>query len=266
MSEARTTDQLAEREAQYDTFHEAGDVQGLVKQLRAEAWGDEFPEEVDPSSSCTWSVLGEMVGRLRLRPEALLVDLGCGRGGTGLWLARAFNARLIGLDVSQRALEIARRRAPEFLPAGRADFRKVTFERTGLPAACADGAVSMDALPFAFDRDAALAELHRILRPGARAVFTGVHRLPEHPAYDAAGPTWPDRIRRAGLELEAEIARPEESGLWERLYAGLVEHEEQVRAELDEEGADQLYEEVRGMGPTVHLHAASLYVARAPLD
>jgi predicted TPR repeat methyltransferase len=85
-------------------FHEACDVQGLQQRLRAEAWGDEFPEEVDPSSSCTWSVLGEMVGRLRLAPGEVLVDLGCGRGGTGLWLARALNARLIGLDVSPRAV------------------------------------------------------------------------------------------------------------------------------------------------------------------
>ena len=264
MGEAPTTEQLAEREAVYDAFHEAGDVPGLHRELRAEAWGEEFPEQVDPSSSCTWTVLGAMVGRLRLRPGALLVDLGCGRGGTGLWLARAFDARLLGVDVSPRALEIARRRAPEFLPAGRAEFRPGTFERTGLPAACADGVVSMDALPFAFDRDAALAELRRILRPGARALFTGVRRLPEHPAHDAAGPTWPERIARAGLVLEEEIARPEEPGLWERLYARLREHEEQVRAELDERGADLLYEEVDSAGPLIRLRAASLYVVRAP--
>ncbi|HEX4790313.1 MAG TPA: methyltransferase domain-containing protein [Actinospica sp.] len=264
MSEAPTSEQLAEREAHYDAFHESGDVKGIVKTLRAQAWGDEYPEQVDPSSSCTWSVLGEMVGRLRLRPGALLVDLGCGRGGTGLWLARAFDARLIGLDVSPRALELARRNVAEFLPAERAEFRQATFERTGLPDGCADGVVSMDALPFAFDRDAAVAELRRILRPGARAVFTGVHRLPEHPEYDAAVPRWPERIRRAGLELEAEIVRPEEPGLWERLYAGLIEHEAQVRAELDERGAEILYDEVHAAGSTVGLREAVLYVARAP--
>jgi SAM-dependent methyltransferase len=264
MGEAPTTEQLAAREAHYDAFHEAGDVSGLHRRLRAEAWGEEFPEQVDPSSSCTWSVLGTMVAHLRLRPNALLVDLGCGRGGTGLWLARAFEARLIGLDVSPRALEIARRRAARFLPPGRADFRPATFERTGLPAACADGVVSMDALPFAFDRDAALAELRRILRPGARAVFTAVRRLPEHPAYDPAEPDWPARIRHAGLEPEAEIARPEEPGLWERLYERLREHEQEVRAELDERGAEILYDEVYGASGLVSLRVASLYVVRAP--
>jgi len=236
----------------------------MVKQLRAAAWGDEFPEEVDPSSSCTWSMLGEMVGQLRLAPGGLLVDLGCGRGGTGLWLARAFNARLIGLDVSPRAVEIAQRRAGQFLPAGRAEFRRATFERTELPSASADGVVSMDALPFAFDRDAALAELRRILRPGARAVFTAARRLPEHPTYDAAETSWPERISRAGLELEAETEQPEVPGQWERLYTGLAEHEAEVRAELAEEGADILFEEVRTVGPVVRLITELLYTVRAP--
>jgi SAM-dependent methyltransferase len=264
MSETPAARQPDDRVAHYDLFHETFDVQGLHRRLRAEAWGDEFPEEVDPSSSCTWSVLGEMVGRLRLRPGALLVDLGCGRGGTGLWLARAFDARLIGVDFSPRALAIASRRAADFVPAGRAEFRRGGFERTGLPAACADGVVSMDGIPFAADWPAALAELHRILRPGARAVFTAVRPLPGHPAYDAAAPGWPELMSRAGLELEAEIARPEEPGLWQRLYAGLTEHEEQVRAELGPAGAAILYDEVQSADPTIHLRAASLYAARVP--
>jgi hypothetical protein len=74
----------------FDALHVAASGRGLSSRLRAEAFGDEYPVEVDPSSSCTWSVLGEMVKALRLRPDDVLVDLGCGRGGTGLWLARAF--------------------------------------------------------------------------------------------------------------------------------------------------------------------------------
>jgi SAM-dependent methyltransferase len=263
MGESPTAEELAKRRTYFDRFHHACDLQKTHKQVRAEAWGDEFPEEVDPSSSCTWLVLGEMVARLRLKPEAVLVDLGCGRGGTGLWLARALSARLIGVDFSPRALEIARRQAPNFLPGGYAVFQEGTFEHTGLPDACADGAVSMDALPFTFDRDAALVELRRILKPGARALFTAHSALPGAPKYAADAPTWPDRIKNAGLELEAVLERPEEPGLWERLYAGLTEHEAEVRAELGEY-ADILYDEVRDVRPILHLHEATLYTVRAP--
>src|SRR5919106_1751074 len=37
-----------------------------------------------------------------------LLDLGCGRGGLGRWLARELNCRLIGIDSSRVAIDEAR--------------------------------------------------------------------------------------------------------------------------------------------------------------
>lgn len=247
-----------------DRFHAARATGGLQARLVAQAWGDEYPAEVEPSSSCTWSVLGEMVRWLRLRPGGLLVDLGCGRGGTGLWLARAFSARLIGVDFSPVGIELARARAADFLPEGRAAFQVGSFEHTGLPDACADGAVSMDALPFTPDRDAALRELARILRPGARAVFTVVERLPGHPRYDPHGPTWRDRISRAGLEVEYELERPEEPELWLRFYALWERHEAELRAEIGDEATQQVLDEASTLGTVVNQRLPLLLAVRRP--
>jgi SAM-dependent methyltransferase len=248
----------------FDALHARSGTGELQKRLAAQAWGDEYPWEVEPSSSCTWSVLGEMVRRLHLRPDDLLVDLGCGRGGTGLWLARAFSARLSGVDFSPVGIELAAARAADFLPDGRADFQVGTFESTGLPDACADGVISMDALPFAQDRDAALRELARILRPGAPAVFTAVERLPGHPRHDPEDPTWPDRINRVGLLLEAEQERPEEPELWLRLFKLWEQHEAELRAEIGDEGTEQMLNEARTAGPNIRLRRAFLVTVRAP--
>ena len=246
-----------------DKFHAARARSGLHTRLAAQAFGAEYPAQVDPSSSCTWSVLGQMVGRLRLRPDDLLVDLGCGRGGTGLWLARAFSARLVGVDFSPVAIEIAQSRAAGFLPAGRAEFRVGSFEETGLPDASADGVVSMDALPFTPDRDAALRELARILRPGARAVFTAVERLPGHPRYDPREPSWYERLSRAGLEVEHELDRPEEPELWVKLYDLWHQHEAELRAEIGDEATEQVLDEARTAGSIINARRAFLLAVRA---
>jgi hypothetical protein len=63
-----------------DGFHDAHAVSDLQARLWATAFGEHYPAEVDPSSACTWAILGHMVAGLRLGPD-VLVDLGCGRGG-----------------------------------------------------------------------------------------------------------------------------------------------------------------------------------------
>ena len=156
----------------YDAAHAAVRGSALMRRLWSEAFGDEYPAEVAPFSSCTWWLLGHLVAALRLQPGGRLVDLGCGGGGPGLWLARALSANLIGIDFSRIAVELATARAPEFVGPGRAEFRQATFDRTGLPEAGVNGVVSVDALPFAADRVAALAEARRIMVPGARLALT----------------------------------------------------------------------------------------------
>jgi SAM-dependent methyltransferase len=249
-----------------DAFHAAAAKGGLATRLYAEAFGEEYPAEVDPTSSCTWSVLGEMVRRLRLRPDGLLVDLGCGRGGTGLWLARAFSARLVGVDASPKGVELAAERIGEFFPwadGARVRFQVGTFEETLLPDQCADGVVSMDALPFTPDRDAALAELRRILKPGARAVFTGGRNLPGHPLYVAGRPTWEERIAAAGLELEAKVDRPEEAGLWSRLYDLWEAHEAELRAQDGDLVTDAKLREARTVRTGRQHRVTSIFTVRA---
>lgn len=144
---------------------------------------------------------------LVLRPGDLLVDLGCGRGGPGLWLARETSARLVGLDFSPKGIALAIHTAERFALTTPAQFR----------VASADGVVSVDAFPFAPDRDAALRELRRVLRPGARAVFTA-KSADDRPQGPGGMSAWPDRIADAGLEIDHDELRPDVPSFWLRLY------------------------------------------------
>jgi SAM-dependent methyltransferase len=161
-----------------------------------EVFGNEYPEGVDPYSYITRSELQRFVEELRLRAGDRLVDVGCGRGGAGLWVAAASKARLTGIDIAETALVAARDRARAM--AADADFRRGEFESTGLPNEFADGVMSIDALLFTPSKAAALVELRRILKPGGRLVFTTwdyhaqpVNRppqVPDHrPLLEAAG-------------------------------------------------------------------------------
>ncbi len=139
---------------------------------RRAVYGADFPEEVDPNSYVTLTELRRMAQALAVGPGHTFIDLGCGRGGPGLWVARETGASLIGLDPIAVALEQAADRARAFGVADRARFQVGDVQATGLEPASLDGAMSVDALIFVDDKPAAFAEVARILQPGARLTFT----------------------------------------------------------------------------------------------
>jgi ubiquinone/menaquinone biosynthesis C-methylase UbiE len=102
----------------------------------------------------------------------VLADLGCGRGGPGLWVIAKTGARLIGVDISKEALSSAKVRAEALALADRCRWRQESFEATGLEDGSLDAVMSVDALVFAVDKKVAVQELARVLRPGGRLVLT----------------------------------------------------------------------------------------------
>ena len=139
---------------------------------------DEYPAGLDPYSFITRSELARFADEVRVGPGDTLVDVGCGRGGAGLWVASATGADLIGIDIAETALVAARDRAAAM--GSRATFRRGEFEATGLEDASVDAVMSVDALLFTPSKAAALVELRRVLRSGGRLVLTSwdYHRQP----------------------------------------------------------------------------------------
>ncbi|WP_396624809.1 class I SAM-dependent methyltransferase [Luteitalea sp.] len=109
---------------------------------------------------------------LGLSDEAHALDVGCGSGGPALHLARVTGCRVTGIDLNPHGIEAATAQAAA---AGdtRAEFRVADVDHP-LPfdAATFDAIVSMDAMCHMVQRAHVLAEWHRVLRPGGRALFT----------------------------------------------------------------------------------------------
>jgi SAM-dependent methyltransferase len=114
------------------------------------------------------------------------LDLGCGPGPTlAAWSAADPRALLTGLDYSERALE----RAAGALAghAGRLDLRRADLSQPlPVPDASVDAVVSFNVLECLAEPEFLLAEAHRVLHPGARAVIG-------HTDFDALIISGPDR-------------------------------------------------------------------------
>jgi ubiquinone/menaquinone biosynthesis C-methylase UbiE len=105
-----------------------------------------------------------------------VLDLGVGPGVSGIEMARAApGKRLIGLDRSASMLRRAKRHARAAvvtLPLVRADASRLPFGDGSF-----DGATGHSILYLLPDGDAALREVHRVLRPGGAVAFFEPSRL-----------------------------------------------------------------------------------------
>jgi SAM-dependent methyltransferase len=118
----------------------------------------------------------DVVARADPAPGEVVVDVACGTGNAAL-LAAGRGARVVGVDGAPRLLEVARGRARD---AGLAvDFREGDLLALPVDDAAADVVLSVFGVIFAADPGAALREMRRILRPGARAFVTAW--IPEGP-------------------------------------------------------------------------------------
>ncbi|NDW05745.1 SAM-dependent methyltransferase [Jiella pacifica] len=75
-----------------------------------------------------------IAAKLRLdRDDLRVLDIGCGWGGMGLYLARNLSANVVGVTLSDEQLAIARQRAEEAGLADRAEFRLQDYRKTEGP-------------------------------------------------------------------------------------------------------------------------------------
>lgn len=186
--------------------------------LWVRAWGERYPVEVEPFSSCTHELLQQLLREVALASGATFADLGCGSGGVALWLARESESRGVGVDRKQAAIEIARRRASQLGLDGRVEFKCADFADTGLADHSVDAVFSVDAFPPDPDIDAVLQECRRILRPGGRLVFTARQPLRDTERWHRLGPEWRVVLERTGFDLVHAAQRPEVSVLWRSVY------------------------------------------------
>jgi SAM-dependent methyltransferase len=130
-----------------------------------------------------WGVLGQyefiadallpiaraVVDAARIKPGEAVLDVGS-RGGNWALLAAQAGGRVTGIDFSPRLLQAARAKLKDY-PGARfefADVAKLPFADGSF-----DAVIDVVTLMFGADREKAVAELARVLKPDGRIVWTG---------------------------------------------------------------------------------------------
>ena len=125
-------------------------------------WGPEGLDEVE----------AELLGPVEELAGKDVLEIGAGAAQCSRWLA-AQDARPVALDLSHRQLQHALRIDGGKVPLVEADAGALPFLDGSFDLACS----AYGALPFVADPVKVLREVHRVLRPGGRFVFSATHPI-----------------------------------------------------------------------------------------
>jgi SAM-dependent methyltransferase len=121
-----------------------------------------------------------------------VLEIGCGLGTDGVQFAKA-GAEYTGVDLTQAAVELARRNFQ--LRGLTGSFQTADAENLDFPESTFDLVYSHGVLHHTPDTSRAIREVHRVLRPGGRAVVMLYHRHSYNHAVNIR------LLRRAGAHL-----------------------------------------------------------------
>lgn len=203
----------------------------------------DLPEWIDSYDFVPASGLERIAMYLRAGPAATILDLACGLGGPGLWIAERIGARLLGVDFSVVGAGHAASVAASRLP-GRAMYVAAHGNLLPLRDDAVDAVVCIDALRFL--PDLALPELLRVTKSGGRVVITAwesdvsAEERPAIPDFGAA--LAGGGLRTVNVERHDEWLDGQQKVYEEAIRLVAAGSEEPAAAYLAEEGEQVLAE------------------------
>ena len=137
------------------------------------------PEALAPSYfdlQATWGVTkhfggtettDDLVALCQIERDSCVLDVGCGVGMTPCYLAQTVGCRVVGVDISERMIAWARRRAHRAGLDDRVTFAVADARRLSFGDGTFDAVISESVTAFVGDKPRAVGEYVRLARPGA---------------------------------------------------------------------------------------------------
>ncbi|MDQ7807538.1 methyltransferase domain-containing protein [Amycolatopsis sp. A133] len=142
-------------------------------------WGP----DTDPGDAPEDRFTDYLISHLRPGAGARVLDVGCGAGGPAVRLAKKTGASVTGITVSGEEVRSATALAAAGGVGDLVRFEQVDAMKLPYADGSFDAVWAIEALMYLPDRAECLREIHRVLTPGGRLVFSDyTERLPLGPA------------------------------------------------------------------------------------
>ena len=123
----------------------------------------------------TNKILAERAG---IDKNDVVLDAGCGIGGSSIWLAKHKGCQVTGISLNEKQLKIGRKLAESEKVDKLVTFQEADFVNTGFKDGSFDVVWAIESICHARVKADFLAEAFRLLRPGGRLIMCDYFKKP----------------------------------------------------------------------------------------
>lgn len=231
---------------------------GPADEIYRRIWGDDvhlglFDDGTKDLPTAAAKTNQVMAQAIQLDQNARVLDAGCGYGSAARHLAKAYGCQVVGTNISEKELDLARKRAQEagleeLLSFEYGDFHDMKFEDTTF-----DVVWSQEAFLHGVDKEKILSECKRVLVPGGTLAFTDILVRKDTPQADreriyerVKSPDMWDQedytrgLKAQGFEIhQVEDWSPNVAKSYGWVRDQIQEHREELLARVDAETLDK---------------------------
>lgn len=106
-----------------------------------------------------------------IKPGDVVLDAGCGVGGSAIYLAKNFQCRVEGITLSEKQVSFARMKVSESQLGHRINFTVANYTNTLFADESFDVVWAIESVCHAPEKTLFLQEAHRLLKPGGRLII-----------------------------------------------------------------------------------------------
>ena len=220
----------------FDTFNQIRLSSPTLEKVWKDGYGDAYASEARPNAFYPQAALDQIAAAAVDLHGQTMLDLGCGHGKTGAYLAQRLGMKLLGIDPSSRSIELAKQQEGTFWVG--------SAEDTGLKEKVYL-VICMDVMLY-LDKKAAIREVARILNAGGIFAFTvweqkgfstrlGIEQIDDYRP-----------LLQADFDILTYDSQPEWTELQNKVLSGIVANEEQLKVEVGEKPAAMLVNMAKG--------------------
>ena len=106
----------------------------------------------------------------KIKSSDVILDAGCGIGGSSIFLAEKIGCNVIGISLSEKQVNKAKELAVKKNVETQIDFKVMNYCATNFPDESFDIVWGCESICYADDKDQLIKEAWRLLKPGGRLV------------------------------------------------------------------------------------------------